>query len=454
MKKEKYKNRIAMAMTYMGSTPLFLLIGGYLVFYYTNVIGLNPGAIGTILLISRVLDGASDLVFGNVIDRTRSKMGVCRPWILSMTIGSMAGIIALLCVPDTGEMVQYIYVFISYNLANTVISTIYQLSAVGLPTYITRDVVERSYLYIWANTGQMITQIIISGCMFSVIAALGEDRKAWLITFLFIGIVGSVLTAVSVFLCREGVNPDDIAKKAGNQTRVSFVKALCSCLRNKYWWMLLTTIICVTAVNVSTMTMTSYYSQYILKDVTRADVLNIFYTMSMMVVPLIAFFIEKTEKRNIALAGVFLIVIGCTITVAVHTKMPLLCLAAVLKGLGVGCITAVSSAMIADTIEYGQWKTGVRNQAVLIGAQSAGTKIGQGLISAILSWAIAFAGFDALKLIQPDNVNRCIIRLYSILPLAMAVIAIFILLRYDLDKRFPDIMKDLENRGNVIENKK
>lgn len=446
MRKTKYKNRIAMIMAYMGSTPLLLLISGYLVFFYTNIVGIDPRALGIILLTSRVLDGISDVLFGNVIDRTRSKMGVCRPWLLAMTVGSIAAIISLLCVPD-GGMLQYIYIFLSYNFSNTVVATICQLSAVSLPTYITRDTVERSRLYIWANAGQMITQSVVSGLMFSVITRLGGDRKAWMIVFVGIGIAGSALTAVSVLFGREEVDPDKIVEETGGKTRPSFWKSLISCGQNKYWWMMLAVVICGTAVNVSTMTMTPYYSQYILGDITRADMLNVFYTVPMVIiVPLTTFFLEKTGKRNIALTGGVLIAVGAGVSAVIHTNLLALSLSAILKSSGVGFVTAVSSAMIADTIEYGQWKTGIRNQAVLIGAQSAGTKIGQGVISAVLSWAIAIAGFDAGKIVQSEGVNDCITFLYGILPVGMAVLIILILFRYDLDKRFQSIMNNLKNK--------
>lgn len=452
MRKTMYKNRVAMIMAYMGSTPLLLLISGYLVFFYTNIVGIAPGVLGVILLTSRILDGVSDVLFGNMIDRTRSKIGVCRPWLLAMAVGSIAAIISLLCVPN-GGMFQYIYIFLSYNFSNTIVATISQLSAVSLPTYITRDTVERSRLYIWANTGQMITQSVVSGVMFSVITLLGGDRRAWMIVFVGIGIAGSVLTAVSVLLSREEVNPDKIMKKTGGKTRPTFWKSLVSCGQNKYWWMMLAVVICGTAVNVSTMTMTPYYSQYILGDITRADMLNVFYSVPMViVVPVTAFFLEKTGKRNIALTGGVLIAAGAGISAVIHTSLIMLSLSAVLKSSGVGLVTAVSAAMIADTIEYGQWKTGIRNQAVLIGAQSAGTKIGQGVISAVLSWAIAIAGFDAGKIVQSESAVNCIIFLYGILPVGMAITIILILLRYDLDKRFQSIISNLEKENNVTDN--
>lgn len=453
MKETKYRNRIAMIMAFMGCTPLLLLIGGYLVFFYTNIVGISPGPLGVILLISRILDGISDVIFGNMIDRTRSRFGVCRPWLLAMSIGSIASIAILLCVPSGSNTLRYAYVFISYNFANTIIATISQLSAVSLPTYITRDTMERSKLYICANTGQMITQSIVSGVLFSMINMLGGDKRAWIIVFAGIGIVGSLLTAAAVLLSNENVDPDIIAEETGGKTRPPFIKSLASCCSNKYWWMLMIIVICGAAVNVNTLTMTPYYSQYILGNITDADLLNALYTIPMVVVvPLTAFFLVRTNKRNIALAGGVFIALGSALSAFAHTSMLILCIAAMIKSAGVGSVTAVSQAMIADTIEYGQWKTGIRNQAVLIGAQSAGTKIGQGVTSAVLSWAIAFAGFDASQAVQTASVNCCISLLYSVLPIIMSVVIVLLLFKYDLDKRLPDIIKSLEYKNDVTDN--
>lgn len=84
---EKYTQKIsvfekaAILTSGLGNFPLFALMSSFLTYFYTNVIGLDPGAIGIILLISRLLDGVSDIIFGNIIDKTRTSKGVCRPWI-------------------------------------------------------------------------------------------------------------------------------------------------------------------------------------------------------------------------------------------------------------------------------------------------------------------------------------------------------------------------------------
>lgn len=449
MKSEnKYVNRVGMALAYFGGSPIFLLISGYLVYFYTNVAGLSAATVGTILLISRVLDGISDVVFGNIIDRTRTKMGVCRPWVFRMAFFGMLGILSLFCVPHINGAAQYVYVFITYNFANTIVATIYQLAIIALPSYLTRDSKERNILYIWANAGQAVTQVLISSMMFKAVTALGGTQKAWIIVAAVISCIGMVCTLIAVWMCREKVNPDEIAKATGDEAKVPFFKALGACLKNKYWWMILLFVTFGTGINVGTMTMTPYYAQYILGNTTLADTLNTFFAFPMVItIPLLGFIVGKVGKRNIALSGAILMAIAAIITIVAPYNMTLLCVAAFIKSVGMACPSAVYAAMLADSIEYGQWKTGIRNQAVLMGAQSAGGKIGVGLIGAFISWCMALAGFIGTEAVQVASANTAIVRLYSIMPLVLAIVMIVILLCYDLDKRYPQIMKDLEARA-------
>ena len=448
MNSTKTKNRIGMFLAYMGGSPVFLLISSYLVYYYTNVAGLNAAIVGTILLVSRVLDGVSDVVFGNMIDRTRTKMGVCRPWVFRMAIFGVISLVALFTVPHfNSDFIQYAYVFVTYNFANTIVATIYQLAIITLPSYLERDSQERNIIYIFANTGQALTQVLISSVMFKAVMALGGTQKAWTICVLIISAIGCILDLIAVSICKETVDPDEIAKNTGDEAKVPFGKAVKACIENKYWWMILAFVTFGTAANVATMTMTSYYSQYILGNTAIADILNTAYSFPMLVIiPFLSLVVGKVGKRNIALFGAFLIGGGALMTVLVPNNLTLLCIATVLKSIGMGCPSAVYAAMLTDAIEYGQWKTGVRNQAVLIGAQSAGGKIGVGLASAFLSWAMAWTGFDGMAAVQTAAATSCIAKLFGIFPIVMAVLMIVILFNYDLDKRFPQIMADLKAR--------
>ena len=126
--------------------------------------------------------------------------------------------------------------------------------------------------------------------------------------------------------------------------------------------------------------------------------------------------------------------------------MPALIVGAVLKSLGFSAPTSCYCAMLGDSIEYGQWKTGVRSQAILMGAQSTGAKIGTGLITSALSWIIAGVGFNGMQAVQGAAVLSTISRLYTIIPLVLSALMVVILSLYDLDRKYPQIMADLKER--------
>ena len=148
--------KIGMLIGGMGGVPLFALISAFLTYFYTNVVGLNAGAVGMIILVSKVFDGVSDLIFGSIIDKTRTSKGVCRPWVLRMSLFSAVGVIGLFIVPNVGELGQLIYVFISYNVSQTIIYTIMLLALTSLPTYMTRNSTQRSGLFVWSSIGQSV----------------------------------------------------------------------------------------------------------------------------------------------------------------------------------------------------------------------------------------------------------------------------------------------------------
>ena len=158
----KYKEKIGVGEKFafmlggMGGVPLFALISSFLVYFYTNVVGLDAGAIGAIILASKIFDGVSDLIFGSIIDKTRTKYGVCRPWILRIAFFGAIGILTLFTVPSVGTTGQLVYVFLSYNISQTIIYTIMQLAVISLPTYMTRDTVQRTGLFVWSSIGQSV----------------------------------------------------------------------------------------------------------------------------------------------------------------------------------------------------------------------------------------------------------------------------------------------------------
>ena len=446
----KYKEKIGLGekIAYMlggmGGVPLFAIISSFLVYFYTNVIGLNPGIVGGIILISKIFDGISDLILGNIIDKTRTKYGVCRPWVLRIAFFGAIGILALFTVPPVGTTGQLIYVFLSYNISQTIIYTIMQLAVISLPTYMTRDTVQRTGLFVWGSIGQSIMTIIISSVTLTLVTAFGGDQKAWIAAACIYSVLSAVFLFITGIVCKERVNPDEIV---GEETKVSFITILKSILQNKYWFEILGIVIVGAGAYVASLQMHTYYAQYILGDVNIASSMNMAYTMPLLLCGFLLLPLRpKFGKRNIMLTGVGIQLLGCILIVLVPSSMPVILTATVMKSIGKSCAATMYPPMLADAIEYGHWKTGIRSQAALMGANGAGQKVGQGLVTALLGGIMSIAGFQGTAAVQSAKAIGSVSGLFLFIPLIFTVIEFAIALVYDLDKEYGMVMQDLEAR--------
>lgn len=438
--------KIAMMFGGMGGVPLFAIISSFLTYFYTNTIGLNAGAVGLIILVSKVFDGASDLVLGNVIDKTRTKQGVCRPWVMRISVFGALGILALFTVPDIGTTGKLIYVFLSYNISQTLIYTIMQLSLTSLPTYMTRDTVQQTGLFVWSSIGQSIMTIVISSITLNLVQSFGGGQKAWIMAALIYAVLSAVFIFITGAVCKERVNPDEITS---GEAKVPFLTVLKSIMKNKYWFEVLGIVIFGAGVYVASLQMHTYYAQYVLGDVTIAGMMNMAYTLPLLFVGIILLPVSQHfKKRNIMLTGVAVQLVGCVIIILIPKSLPVIMAATVMKSIGQSCAATMYMPMLGSAIEYGQWKTGIRSQAALMGANGAGQKIGQGLITAVLGGIMGMAGFDGMAAQQSAGAISSVSGLYLYIPLVLTIIEITIVLIYDLDKKYDGIMADLSAMQN------
>ena len=129
---------------------VFALTMSLATYFYTNVIGMSAALVGTILLISRIFDGVSDVIMGIIVDKTKSRFGKARPWVLWMTIPYGLSAVLMFMVPaNATTMVQAIYVFVTYNFAVTVVYTALNLPYGALAAMMTRNQNERSLLNVF-----------------------------------------------------------------------------------------------------------------------------------------------------------------------------------------------------------------------------------------------------------------------------------------------------------------
>ena len=172
--------------------------------YLTDTAGLNPGVIGTLMMVSRIFDGFSDVVFGTLLDRTSTRMGKARPWMLWGFVGCAAMIIAIFAIPTgIGTVGGYIWFFIAYTLLNSVFYTANNIAYSALTALVTRNSAERvqmgSIRFIFAfGTNLLIQSVTIQG-----VETFGGGAQGWRAIAIIYALIGLAVNTLAVFSVKE-----------------------------------------------------------------------------------------------------------------------------------------------------------------------------------------------------------------------------------------------------------
>ena len=172
--------------------------------YLTNTVGLNPGIVGTLIMVSKLFDGISDMFFGKMIYKTKSKLGKARPWMLYAYIGCAVTLVANFAIPDNlGTTAQYAWFFLAYTLLNAVFFTANNIAYASLVTFCTKNSKERvemgSLRFIFAFS----TSLIIQSVTVQFVRYLGGAAAAWRTVAIVYAVIGLVVNTISVFSIKE-----------------------------------------------------------------------------------------------------------------------------------------------------------------------------------------------------------------------------------------------------------
>lgn len=418
----------------LGCNIIYSAMSSFLLFYYTDYVHVSAGVIGTIMLLSRVFDGITDLIMGIIVDRTKSRFGKCRPWILRMAIPfALAGILLFTVPSGLGNTAKLAYIFITYNLVSSVIYTAINVPYATLNSLITQDQYERSVLSIFRMILATTGTLIITNLTLPLVEFFGNNLSAWTKTFAVFGILAVIVFMITFTGTKERVVP----AKDTKQEKVPFVKGIGLLFQNKYWIMITITLVFI-FINYSLNGGAAvYYAKNILHNSDMVGTMNLVANLVQIgVMFFTAFIIKKIGKRNMLIIGAVIYGLGFAMFGFVGTNMTGIVIACVLKGVGNAGISSCMFAIVSDTIEYGEWKTGYRTEGLINSASSFGFKVGNGLGSAILGWVIGAAGAGTGSEIT-----------FIWIPAILCIGQVAVMWFYKLDKEYDGIVEALEKEG-------
>lgn len=439
--------RIAYGLGDTAQNVVYGITMGILTLFYTDYCGVSVATVGFVMLLSRIFDGTSDVIMGVIVAKTKSKWGKARPWILWMAVPYAVCTVMMFCVPQSDEMLQFWFIFITYNLVTTVCFTALNIPYGTLSNLMTRSSHERGLLSTVRMGLSPIGQILSVTLTLPFVKAIGNDQPAWIKVMGIWSAIAVVLLIICFVKCKETVSFEELQKK---QEKVGVGRSIKALFTNKYFWAVtaLWAIKCIHTTIVGTDL--PYYCKYVLGDDTLYSFL---YTAETLMLIFGAFacipLLKKFSKKDLALTGAIVTIVSHALIMLNPTSFGWLMAMTIVRSLGQAPLFAVIYGMIGDTVEYGQWKTHVRQDSLIYSGSSLGFKVGTGITSVIMTALLDGAGFVSSSTggaAQNAAAMEMMGTIYFWGPIIIWAAAIIILILYRLDKQYPKIMEELAER--------
>ena len=358
-----------------------------------------------------------------------------------MIIPFGAAAVLMFMVPaQASEMVQAIYVFITYNFAVTIVYTALNLPYGTMAVRMTSSQNERTVLNMYRMCIAPIGAVIVTAFTLPMANRLGGDQKAWIMIAVGYAVIAMILLLICFLNCKEQENVEEESQ----DTEIPVGKSIGALFRNKYWLIVAGMFILWGVYFSLNGMMVSYYAQYVLGDNEQVTLLTLAEKIPLILSVLIAApFVKKWGKRNVSMVGSLTFLVGAALMALYPQNLLYLTVGLIIRGIGGGIVGALIYGLLADTVEYGHWYTGIRNEGVCYCASAVGYKLGGGLTNALCGFVMDMNGFDGMAAVNPASAMAAIQGLYLLVPfIAYGGIALFLIF-YHLDKEYSYVENEL-----------
>lgn len=410
----------------------------FLTGYYTDTVGIAAAAAGTMMLVARVFDGTTDLVMGALVDKTKTRYGKARPWILWTAPLMAIALVALFSVPDSlSDGGKLVYAYISYILLNCIIYTANGVAYNSLLSRMTFSVQDRCSATSIRFVLGTITTLIINAITANLIMALG-----WKTLVIIYALVEFALLMICFFGCKEHIGETE--EGTVQVEKVPLKKAIPALVKNKYFFMQAAMMIFL-YINIMTVgSMTYYFCNTVLGSLGAMTVMTMAYNIPTIIGSFVnPKLVEIFGKRKVLIGCFVLSIIGRGLVGLGGVNLAVVLTGVGIHGLALGPIYSDVFAMTPDIVDYGEWKTGIRSEGLVTCCVSFGMKVGLGLGGAVGTWVLTFGGYEGTKAVQSASAVSAIRFGFGYLSVILSAVCLVIILMMNLDKDIDQIQTDL-----------
>ena len=407
----KWYNKVGYGSGDIAGNVVYALLSSFVMIYLTDTVGLNAGIVGTLIAVSKIFDGISDIFFGALIDKTKTKMGKARPWMLYGYFGCAICLIAIFCIPtDMGQIAQYAWFFITYTLLNAGFYTANNIAYSALTALITRNNHERvqmgSIRFMFAFGTSMLIQVITV----DIVNNLGGGADAWRTVAIVYAIIGVISNTISVFSVKEFSQKEIAKEETEKEEKYGLIDAFKLLVHNKYFLMICGAYLLMQIYS-ATLGMGIYFMKYVLGDEEIFGVLG---------------------RMGVLIAGYM-------------GSIPIMLAFTAVAALGMSPLQGDMNALIATTSEYTRLTTGKKVDGIMYSCTSFGTKVGGGIGTAIAGWLLAASGYVENAAVQSESCLNMLHVMYLWLPMIFNILITIVLIKLNVEKTNAKIKESINN---------
>lgn len=418
----------------MANNLAFSLVITFLTLYYTDVALISPAAVGFLFLFMRMIDAFTDLVAGSIVDRTHTRFGKFRPFILVFSVPLVITTVLAVSIPESlrGTTGALVWAWVTYFLLGSVFFTLVNIPYGSLAAAMTQRPNERAKLATFRTAGAAIMQVGVALAISPSIQRFRGDpdglQNALTRTVIILGIVTIALYMFLVFTAKEQVERD--------VTKVHLREALATLTKNRALVILALAAVAYLVGIFVVAGMTVYYVRDVLGDATFASVaLALIFGPILVIGWFLPRLVKRVGKKNLyTIAALIGATGGLVLFLGSEGNYVLAFLGFLCVGTSSGICNTLMWNLEADTIEYGEYKTGIRTEGSTYAVFSFTRKLGQALGGALGVWVIGAFGYVGAAAAQSEGAQLGIRISIGILPLAFMTVSALVIRFFPIDE--------------------
>jgi Na+/melibiose symporter-like transporter len=424
------------------SAAALFIMSSFLMIYCTNTLGMSAALVGTLMLVSRIIDGITDLFAGYIVDKTQTRIGKGRPYEFAI-LGAWLCTWLMYSVPgDASLTIKCVWVLSMYIATNAIFMTMKNAANLAYTVRVFKTEGQRIKIATFGGIVVMFSAVAVGGAFPILMNRIATSPKGW---STLMGMIALPMALIGFlrFLVKETVKVETTEEKPKLSDILIVLK------HNPYVYIVAGSLLVYNLV--AGMGIMSYFFTYVVGNV---ELMGTASAISLVVLPLLFFFpliMKKVPMGKLVMIGCVIYVLSGIVLFVAGGSMPVILAGFVLQGAAALPITYLSDLMLIDCASYNTYKGFRRMDGTISAFKNFTNKVGSGIGAALVGLLLDRFGFDASLPIQPDSVVLAIRALMGLIPAILFLFVAILLAFYKLDKLMPEINKAIADKNQKTE---